>query len=241
MEKLETACLDGHRTMNPSPVYEKESKVVFLFFICVCDKKSEKEQIDSCTNMARLCYVTSRNNGVSWSHTTDLTESVIGNEIRKWATFSVGPGHGLQMSNGRLIVPAYVYYKNFLGVTPHAFAFYSDDKGTMWHFGRRVSVQSTECQMAEVISNGHSYLYCNAQSPHECSSSDCCCSSRVEAWSENAGDFDTVLYSGKLLETQIFKGCQGSVVSFKHEDKTWLLSSHPTDRKKRKDLWGLFE
>uniref|UniRef100_A0A8C1KM94 Sialidase 3 (membrane sialidase), tandem duplicate 1 n=1 Tax=Cyprinus carpio TaxID=7962 RepID=A0A8C1KM94_CYPCA len=33
-ELLTSACLPNHRSMNPCPVYERESKTLFLFFIC---------------------------------------------------------------------------------------------------------------------------------------------------------------------------------------------------------------
>ncbi|KAG7321126.1 hypothetical protein KOW79_015541 [Hemibagrus wyckioides] len=35
VQELDTACLPGHRTMNPCPVYDKKFKALFLFFICV--------------------------------------------------------------------------------------------------------------------------------------------------------------------------------------------------------------
>ncbi|MCI4384724.1 hypothetical protein PGIGA_G00041780 [Pangasianodon gigas] len=207
VEELTTASLEGYRTMNPCPVYEKNSKTVFLFFNCVFDKVTEQKQIRTCKNSARLCYVTSKDSGKTWSSTTDVTVRVIGEEIKNWATFSVGPGHGIQMSNGRLIIPA-------------------DDRGVTWHFGQRVSDESAECEMAEITdSNGKSYLYCNARSTKK---------SRVEARSQNGGEDFSVNSTGNLVETS--GGCQGSVVSFAHDEKTWLLFSHITDKNERKDL-----
>lgn len=214
--------------MNPCPVYERQSKTVFLFFNCVFGKVSERDQISKRKNQARLCHVTSRDSGQTWSDVTDLTESVIGNEMKNWATFSVSPGHGIQMNDGRLIIPAYVYYIHCLVVKPYAFAFYSDDGGATWHYGRRVSVQSTECEMAEITKDdGKSSLYCNARGNQSRQNH------RVEAVSKNRGvDFET--FSQKLVELPY--GCQGSVVSFQHGGKTCLLFSHTTDKKKRKDL-----
>ncbi|KAI5096556.1 sialidase 3 (membrane sialidase), tandem duplicate 1 isoform X1 [Silurus meridionalis] len=245
VQELSTACLPGHRTMNPCPVYEKETKTLFLFFICVLGKTSEHHQIHTGKNKARLCYVTSSDNGQSWTSTIDLTESVIGHEIRNWATFAVGPGHGIQMKSGRLIIPAYVYYIHCrcfpfhfpLWVTSHAFAFYSDDCGVTWQFGERVSSESCECEMAEIVDQeSRSELYCNARSSK---------GHRVEALSKSSGAaFDRPHVARKLVEPS--HGCQGSVVSFSAPEdqenclaqytKTWLLYSHPTDRRSRKAL-----
>ncbi|XP_060792042.1 sialidase-3-like isoform X2 [Neoarius graeffei] len=245
VKELRTACLPGHRTMNPCPVYEKESKTLFLFFICVLGKTTEHHQICTGKNKARLCYATSKDSGQNWSSTVDLTESVIGPELHNWATFAVGPGHGIQMKSGRLIIPAYVYYIHCrcfpfhfpLCVKSQAFAFYSDDCGTMWYVGERLSTESCECEMAEIIDQeSRSELYCNARSTK---------GHRVEALSENSGStFDRPHFAKKLVEP--CHGCQGSVVSFAaleeqenglpSNTKTWLLYSHPTQRRKRMDL-----
>ncbi|XP_026989904.2 sialidase-4-like [Tachysurus fulvidraco] len=242
VQELDAACLPGHRTMNPCPVYEKESKTLFLFFICVVGNTTERDQIRTGKNKARLCYSTSKDNGQNWSITVDLTERVIGHEIKNWATFAVGPGHGVQMKNGRLIIPAYVYYKykNDHGHQPHtmahAFAFYSDDCGSTWHLGERISIESCECVIAEIIDQeGKSQLYCNARSTK---------GQRVEALSKSSGvDFDPSHFSQNLIECG--RGCQGSVLSITvpkeqknltSDTESWLIYSHPTDKTKRKDL-----
>lgn len=216
--------------MNPCPVYDKENKVLFLFFNCVYDRITEADQIKKRKNAAKLCYITSSDKGETWTDLTDLTEHVIGNEIKNWATFSVGPGHGIKMMDGRLIVPAYTYYINS-SVTSYAFAFYSDDHGATWRLGEKLSVTSGECQMAEIISNGKTYIYCNAR---------CSKGFRMEAWSKDRGEsFDKT--SGKVPLVEPPNGCQGSVLSFQLGDQdTWLLFSHTTDRKNRKDLGVYF-
>ncbi|KAK9955371.1 hypothetical protein ABG768_015253 [Culter alburnus] len=224
---LTSACLPNHRSMNPCPVYERDSKTLFLFFICVPNGYSESYQIYQKRNRARLCYVTSKDTGKTWSGITDLKD-VISEKEKNWATFAVGPGHGVQMKSGRLIIPAYVYYFKSKCNTPtsHAFAFYSDDKGNTWHVGEHMHGESNECQMAEIIDEGNSTLYCNARSTSR---------HRVEALSENGGkNFGKPLSAHKLIETG--GGCQGSVLSICPDQSTWLLYSHPSDKEKRNDL-----
>ncbi|XP_028839598.1 sialidase-4-like [Denticeps clupeoides] len=252
-QDLTSACLINHRTMNPCPVFEKASQTIFLFFICILGKTSEHNQICTGKNKARLCYVTSSDYGQTWSEAIDLTESVIGSKIKRWATFAVGPGHGIQTESTRLIIPAYVYYihQTFLcfprpcSVKPHAFCFYSDDYGTTWNVGRILETKSCECEMAEILSAKGKYVYCNARNIH---------GHRVEALSTSDGmDFAESHLSENLVEP--CHGCQGSVVSFTaptsgSENKgqkdltgcdvlksnTWLLYSHPTSRHERRDL-----
>ncbi|XP_071329407.1 sialidase-3-like [Trachinotus anak] len=232
---VKEAKIEGHRSMNPCPVYEENNKTLFLFFICVEGTVEERWQIQNCTNKARLCYITSKDLGQSWSNVTDLTDSL--EEIKNWATFAVGPGHGLQMKGGRLIVPVYGYAKKG---DPHALALYSDDCGDHWQFGKMLPTESIECEMAEFFDEGDkSFIYCNARSQG---------GNRVEAVSEIDGhQFSKLSCPSTLVETG--NGCQGSVISFpaQSEDANtksdqsqnknkWLLFTHPSDRSKRIDL-----
>ncbi|TRY97907.1 hypothetical protein DNTS_034133 [Danionella cerebrum] len=241
---LTSACLPNHRSMNPCPVYEKESKTLFLFFVCVPTRVSEFEQIRTNRSQGRLCYVTSKDAGKTWSQTIDLTGDVIGEQVKQWAPFAVGPGHGVQMNSGRLIVPAYAYRYtakpgctsfcclSFCCFTPYALAFYSDDQGSTWKAGEQLDVESCECQMAEITGeNGKSTLYCNARTR---------LGFRTEALSYNSGkNFDDVSSANKLIETG--NGCEGSVLSFigPNPPQTLMLYSHPSNPKERVDL-GLY-
>ncbi|KAG7463644.1 hypothetical protein MATL_G00178700 [Megalops atlanticus] len=238
VQELEGARLTGHRTMNPCPVYERNSNTLFLFFICVKDGVTEKQQIKERKNAARLCYISSNDKGQSWNQKEGPIEIPIGEHAKEWATFAVGPGHGIQMKSGRLIVPAYAYSIPH-GVKSHAFSLYSDDQGEMWHVGELIQEMSCECQMAEIIDHeGISHLYCNARNTSVC---------RVGALSKNEGaSFEDTHLAQKLVEEK--HGCQGSVISFpkplsEDEDGVqkngqnsarWLLYSHPT--KKRGDM-----
>ncbi|XP_048838945.1 sialidase-3-like [Brienomyrus brachyistius] len=243
IRELSSASLPEHRTMNPCLVREKISETLFLFFICIPKNVSETQQRCRGKNAARLCYISSTDKGEHWSKVTDLTESVIGRQIHRWATFALGPGHGIQLlSNGKLIVPAYVYYIHCKSccypcpkyIRPHAFYFYSEDRGETWHISKRVKKNSAECEVAEIIDgSANSHVYCNARSSK---------GHRVEAFGEsNRADFDRCNSARALVEQH--HGCQGSVIGFPAQKtdhgsdmQTWLLFSHPTNCKKRKDL-----
>uniref|UniRef100_A0A8C6U294 exo-alpha-sialidase n=1 Tax=Neogobius melanostomus TaxID=47308 RepID=A0A8C6U294_9GOBI len=241
IQELQSATLRNHRTMNPCPVYEKHSKTVFLFFICVLENTTETCQICTGKNKTRLCYVTSGDNGQTWSEVRDLAESVIGETIHKWATFAVGPGHGVQLENGRLIIPAYAYYIPYrcfsypilpsCTVHPRALSIYSEDEGRTWRLGTMLSKPSCECEMAEIIDHeGRSHLYCNTRNT----------SYRWEALSENSGaSFDEPHIARELVEPP--SGCQGSVIAcgtsvLSPDTQTWLLFMHPTSKSDRRDM-----
>ncbi|XP_069316294.1 sialidase-4 [Eulemur rufifrons] len=210
---LGTAALDEHRSMNPCPVLDAGTGTVFLFFIAVLGHTPEAVQIATGRNAARLCCVSSRDAGLTWGSARDLTEEAIGGAVQDWATFAVGPGHGIQLPSGRLLVPAYTYrvdrrecFGKVCRTSPHSFAFYSDDHGHSWHCGGLVpNLRSGECQLA-VVDGGRagSFLYCNARSP---------LGSRVQALSADEG---TSFLPGELVPplAETAGGCQGSIVGF---------------------------
>ncbi|XP_039216041.1 sialidase-4-like isoform X1 [Crotalus tigris] len=213
MQTIETAKLMHHRSMNACPIYDEVTGMVFLFFIAVLGRTSEVFQIVTGQNAARLCYVSSSDQGISWSHVTDLTEEVIGMSIQDWATFALGPGHGIQLKSGRLLLPAYTYYIDcktcfgkFCKTTPHAFAFYSDDHGQSWFFGEFVpNLKTVECQMVSVDEeDGSHVLFCNARSP---------LGFRVQALSTDDG---AIFHSGQLVPRLVEPphGCHGSIIGF---------------------------
>lgn len=125
----------------------------------------------------------------------------------------MGPGHGLQLPSGRLLVPAYTYrvdrrecFGKICRTSPHAFTFYSDDHGQTWRHGGLVpNLRSGECQLA-ALDGGPAgmVLYCNARSP---------LGSRVQALSADEG---TSFLPGELVPTlaETARGCQGSVLGF---------------------------
>uniref|UniRef100_A0A8D0DM88 exo-alpha-sialidase n=1 Tax=Salvator merianae TaxID=96440 RepID=A0A8D0DM88_SALMN len=244
-ESLMTATLPNYRTMNPCPVYESKTGVIFLFFICVEKHVTERTQIRTGRNAARLCYVTSQDGGRTWSQTTDLTERVIGDDLKNWATFAVGPGHGAQLTSGRLVIPSYTYYihQRCFGhglvcwTKPHCVMFYSDDCGQSWTKGDILkTLVASECQVAELATqDGSRVLYCNARSAGRF---------RAEAFSADGGEMFVRLSHAKNL-SQPPGGCQGSVVSFSPLPEltvpsslapSALIFSHPTSRHKRLDL-----
>ncbi|XP_030633888.1 sialidase-4 [Chanos chanos] len=213
MQVLNTARLKGYRSMNPCPVYDDFTGTLFLFFIAVLGHTTESYQLVTGKNVTRLCYVSSSDQGDTWSPVTDLTKRVIGDTIKEWATFALGPGHGIQLKSGRLLIPAYSYHidcKECFGkickTTPHSFCFHSDTHGRVWRFGEAVpGPESVECQMVSVDEeDGTNVLYCNARST---------LGYRVQSLSLDDG---AVFQHGQLIQKLVEprNGCHGSVIGF---------------------------
>ncbi|KAK2901608.1 sialidase-3-like [Channa argus] len=253
----------GPRPMNPCPVYDKISKTLFLFFIFVKDLVREQWQVEHYNNKAHLCYIKSPDAGKSWSEVIHVSEYL--DKMKDWATFAVGPGHGLQTHvrqthGGKLIVPVHGFYSSCRC---------------------RYRCRFFTCRCARCLENCHSCCYSKCCSPTQyalslysedqgntwkfgrklqTNSGECemaeffddkdnsviYCNARtaggyrVEAVSQDGGNEFKPLSAKKLVETR--GGCQGSVVSFPPPDEgqdqkpKWLLYSHPTDPDSRKDL-----
>uniref|UniRef100_UPI00398EA342 sialidase-2-like isoform X1 n=2 Tax=Pristiophorus japonicus TaxID=55135 RepID=UPI00398EA342 len=257
---IQSARLNNHRSMNPCPVYDKDTGTVFLFFIVVFGNTPELHQIRTGKNVTRLCFVTSKDKGQNWSNPTDLTDCTIGQCINKWATFAVGPGHGIQLRSGSLIIPAHAYEKQSDGrVISRVFTFFSDDHGESWNFGDFVSSEECgECQMVSLDqADGSCVLYCNARSIKHGEKQ-----YRVQAFSTDGGHtFTEGHLVKKLVEPP--NGCHGSITHFpaskishvsiypvieeyhcqqekdaskSAEDFEIILFSHTTNFKSRRDL-----
>lgn len=82
-----------------------------------------------------LWMVYSDDDGATWSEPRNITGMV----KKEWMKFSgTGPGRGIQMSTGRLILPVYVTNKN-VGASQSAAVIYSDDHGETWAMGETVN------------------------------------------------------------------------------------------------------
>nr|XP_025966461.1 sialidase-4 isoform X3 [Dromaius novaehollandiae] len=257
MRVLETATLKQHRSMNPCPVYDEFTGTLFLFFITVLGKTPEAYQIITGQNVTRLCYVTSSDQGLSWSKVTDLTQQVIGRAIKDWATFALGPGHGIQLRSGRLLVPAYSYHidcKECFGklckTTPHSFTFYSDDHGRSWRFGEFIP----NLQTASLRGLGRLLLSRKFSRFHY-----------LPAWEAAGGAIPTTALSSQPAASQMRAGSKEvcpsgghhgdahDVTFFSHDagqrdpkmtskpsvffqTPTWVLYSHPTSSMSRVNM-----
>ncbi|XP_067897452.1 sialidase-4 [Heterodontus francisci] len=220
IEALQSAHLKNHRSMNPCPVYDSSTNTLFLLFIAILGHTTESYQLITGNNVTRLCCVSSTDQGQSWSALTDLTDSTIGCSIKEWATFALGPGHGIQLKSGRLVIPAYTYHidsKECFGrickTSPHSFTFYSDDHGKVWKFGEFIAnLETVECQVVSVDEeDGHNVLYCNARTPFNF---------RAQALSTDCG---AAFLEGQIIPKLVEppRGCHGSVIGFPAPIASW--------------------
>ena len=107
---------------NPVAIPDANGAVHFLF----------------CLEYARCFYLRSDDDGASWSKPVEITAAF--DRFRPeydWKVLATGPGHGIQLRTGRLVVPVWLS----LGTGGHAHrpsvtsVIYSDDLGRTWSRG----------------------------------------------------------------------------------------------------------
>lgn len=99
-------------------------------------------------NYRDLFYQCSIDEGETWSQPQDLGYVLSGYiPDRMWTCAATGPGHGIRLSNGRLLVAVWLGYRksNICAHGPSVVTtIYSDDHGKTWRRGEVIPMPETE-------------------------------------------------------------------------------------------------
>lgn len=124
--------------MNPCPVVDYTNKTIVL----LCQKANQVSE-----NHHEHYQLVSRDSGRTWSEPVK-----IGDRIRNYDnSFNPGPGIGIQLRSGRLVVPGYTgEVDEEFDESWYARVLYSDDFGKSWIMGPTVTQLTDECQAVEL-------------------------------------------------------------------------------------------
>jgi sialidase-1 len=105
--------------------------------VAIVDRDTGAIEFLYCINYARCYAMRSTDDGLTWSTPVDVTATF--EPFRKhydWKVIATGPGHGIQLKSGRLVVPIWLAYGKEGDHAPSAAAtIYSDDHGKTWIAG----------------------------------------------------------------------------------------------------------
>ncbi len=139
--------LEGWSASNPTVVAARGTDRIYLFFNRWkpgCGGRNSRA--GSLDNQLWMTY--SDDNGESWSAAEDITRQ--GRNVERWGKAVFGPGHGMETSAGRLVVPVNAPFDAGEAEQTASFAIYSDDKGKTWKRGQQIKAWTNENQIAEL-------------------------------------------------------------------------------------------
>ena len=112
---------DEQTVNNPVAIATREGPVHLLY----------------CVEYQRAFHVRSDDDGLTWSAPVEITGAFAGfRPAWPWRVLALGPGHGLQLQSGRLVVPVWIALAEG---SPHgggvSATIFSDDGGRTWRAG----------------------------------------------------------------------------------------------------------
>lgn len=215
--KLAEGTLEHKTVNNPVMIQDNKGRIHFLY--------CKDYGIDGAGIFRRY----SDDDGITWSEKIEIT-TLTSPDYRN--AFAFGPGHGICLSSGRLVVPVWMVPK-FYESAPKAHSpsvvttFFSDDNGESWMLGdilgSNFDLQSPNETSAAELSDGSVYLNIR-----------CVNAWRARAISKN-GYSDWMEYGPEksLIDPQ----CFGSVASYRYnQDNPVLLFANCESKTERRNV-----
>jgi len=201
---------------NPCPVVDQKTGTIWLLLTHNLGTDNERTIVEQTGKGSRTVWIAkSDDDGLTWSKPVDITADT---KKSDWTWYATGPGVGIQLKSGRLVVPCDAKIAKTKEKISHII--YSDDAGKTWKIGGVVGPACNECQVAE-LSNGDLHLNIRSYGGNN---------RRLVAISKDGG-----LTFAKPAEdkTLIEPVCQASVVAIPGV-KGGLLFANPASKKREK-------
>jgi sialidase-1 len=205
---------------NPCPVVDRSTGTIWLPLTKNLGHEDEKIIRDGKSKGGRAVWITkSTDDGATWARPSEITKEV---GDPKWTWYATGPGRGIQLASGRLVIPC---DHNVIGSRArHSHVIYSDDHGKTWKRGGVLGENTNECQ---VVERADGSLLLDMRSYHGKNR-------RAVATSKDAGlTWSEVTLHNDLVEPV----CQASLLRYtlkKDHGKNRLLFSNPASTKREK-------
>lgn len=145
-QPLEVVAYGGPHTLgNPCPVVDGSDGTIWLALTRSHGSDTEAAIVaGQGRETTRVLLTSSRDDGKTWDPPRDLTAAA---KAPDWTWYGTGPGLGVQLHSGRLVVPCYHAEAGTKTYRSHVIT--SDDHGRTWQRGAAVGEHCTECQVAE--------------------------------------------------------------------------------------------
>jgi len=195
---------------NPCAVVDRDKGVIWLALSCSAGGDLEKDIVRGRTQTrTRVLLCHSRDDGKTWSDLRDITAST---KLPEWTWFGAGPGTGVQLADGRLMIPCYHADERDRIYRSHVI--FSDDHGKTWSASEPAGAYCGECY---VVPRRNGEIYLNARTNQGLNR-------RTVAISKDRGATWSATYDENLYDPH----CQGCVIAIPSPENTrpiWLFSN----------------
>ena len=206
--KMQIIADEGELTINqPCPVIDHKTGTIWL---PLC--RGRKPGLGN----AEVLLMKSTDDGQTWSRPVSIHQTAAD---PSWTFVGTGPGHGIQLKSGRLLIPCWFDVTPTCGEVQSSCCIYSDDHGVTWKRGEPLTRNaSDECDIVE-LEDGTVYL--NARSRGQ--------KQRAYAFSKDGGqNWSAVKYDPLQPEPS----CDGALIRLsdsRRSDKNRVLVACPTN------------
>ena len=212
---------DGPNTMgNPCPVIDRETGTIWLPITRNLGEDIQDQIMDGTSRGTREAWMMkSTDDGATWSKPVEITSTT---KQPDWTWYATGPGNGIQLQSGRMLIPS-----NHAPAGSEKFyshVIYSDDHGATWKLGGAAGENTSESQVVELRDGS---LLMNMRSYHGKNR-------RAVSTSRDGGlTWSAVSLDAALIEPV----CQGSLIRLQTEAddrRDLLLFSNPASTERDK-------
>jgi sialidase-1 len=215
--KLQVVWDDGENTCgNPCPVLDPRTGTIWLLLTHNLGGDTEARIVNGTSKGTRTVWVTkSDDDGVTWSKPVEITKDV---KKSSWTWYATGPGVGIALKSGRLVVPCDNQVAGSQVRQAHVLV--SDDSGKTWKLGGVVGPQCNESQVVE-LRDGSLLLNCRSYRGNN---------RRLVALSKDGGEtFAKPVEDEALIEPV----CQASLLRYPGE-RGRILFANPASTKRER-------
>lgn len=142
---------------NPCPVVDRRTGTIWLLMTHNLGRDTEAQIVAGTAQGSRTVWIAESNDeGASWSKPKEITRDV---KMGDWTWYATGPGVGIQLKSGRLMIPC---DNKVRGAKAHqSHVIYSDDGGKSWKLG---GVVGPNCNESQIIERADGLLLLNMRS-----------------------------------------------------------------------------
>ena len=148
-EPLQVIWDDGMNTCgNPTPVLDRDTGRIWMVACHSLEKDTQTVlQTGSPEGRRTLWTFYSDDHGKTWSKPTEISDQILD---PAWRWYATGPGVGIQLQDGRLVIPATRNKGSDGGRSAKSHVIYSDDHGKTWQLGGEAGDRISEAQVVEL-------------------------------------------------------------------------------------------